>query len=496
MEGRERAQGEGGGGIGGTDRWLRLVRRRTVGVTSRIATIDSSFLREAFRPSSIGRDTGQSFISVPSFLDRFASHEKDNPRIADMAEDTVPITRELLREFYADYPLQPLCEDAEKLRKEMEAYLWDDDGGKEGLEEIVRAVPHKIDENYFRTRERCEEVAHLLRRKLSIQMKCQEETFQAMADGYFRVEEAIRDMQRQNTQYITKMVSEYLPQDFRGYLIQQQKDRTELQREQEVAVLVEAGGSIQEKYELLWKHQMDRREALAQLGHATGIYKALVTYIGGVPQVLLDFIKEINAEEGPMEEQRITYGPVIYSLTEFIGVIFCFASFLSETTLPLEDVEKCTSLLKSASDLYVKEEIRVLDFMGSVFQKSPFLVSSSKFPDRKSPNMKGQYLDLDIVAGDGKEVAVDVEDAGMRITWEFSCSSGDVGFSVIFYEKEGKQLQMIPLTRHAKHEGQFSSPAEGICKLMFDNSHSYFYSKQVRYKVCVVPPLGERNDVL
>jgi hypothetical protein len=35
-------------------------------------------------------------------------------------------------------------------------------------------------------------------------------------------------------------------------------------------------------------------------------------YLGGIPQVLLDFAKEINAKLGPMEEQRLRYGPDLY----------------------------------------------------------------------------------------------------------------------------------------------------------------------------------------
>lgn len=38
-------------------------------------------------------------------------------------------------------------------------------------------------------------------------------------------------------------------------------------------------------------------------------------YLAGVPQVLLDFAKEINAKLGPMEEQRVRYGPDLYLVT-------------------------------------------------------------------------------------------------------------------------------------------------------------------------------------
>lgn len=34
-----------------------------------------------------------------------------------------------------------------------------------------------------------------------------------------------------------------------------------------------------------------RRQTLVHIGNATGAYKAIIKYVGGVPQVLLDFIK-------------------------------------------------------------------------------------------------------------------------------------------------------------------------------------------------------------
>ena len=50
----------------------------------------------------------------------------------------------------------------------------------------------------------------------------------------------------------------YMPQDFRGTLLKQQKDRSERRRQLEVDTLVSSGGSIKQKYALLWQQQMDR----------------------------------------------------------------------------------------------------------------------------------------------------------------------------------------------------------------------------------------------
>lgn len=53
-------------------------------------------------------------------------------------------------------------------------------------------------------------------------------------------------------------VMTYMPQDFRGTLIRQQRDRSERNKLAEVEALVNSGGSIHDRYALLWKQQMER----------------------------------------------------------------------------------------------------------------------------------------------------------------------------------------------------------------------------------------------
>lgn len=53
-------------------------------------------------------------------------------------------------------------------------------------------------------------------------------------------------------------VMTYMPQDFRGTLIRQQRERSERNKQAEVDVLVNSGGSIQDRYALLWNQQMER----------------------------------------------------------------------------------------------------------------------------------------------------------------------------------------------------------------------------------------------
>lgn len=49
-----------------------------------------------------------------------------------------------------------------------------------------------------------------------------------------------------------------MPQDFRGTLIRQQRERSERNKQAEVDALVSVGGSIHDRYALLWKQQMER----------------------------------------------------------------------------------------------------------------------------------------------------------------------------------------------------------------------------------------------
>lgn len=53
-------------------------------------------------------------------------------------------------------------------------------------------------------------------------------------------------------------VMTYMPQDFRGALIRQQRERSERNRQAEVESLINSGGSIHDRYALLWKQQMER----------------------------------------------------------------------------------------------------------------------------------------------------------------------------------------------------------------------------------------------
>ncbi|KAG6643619.1 hypothetical protein CIPAW_09G224300 [Carya illinoinensis] len=159
----------------------------------------------------------------------------------------------------------------------------------------------------------------------------------------------------------------YMPQDFRGTLIRQQRERSERTKQADVDALVNSGGSIRDRYALLWKQQMERRRQLAQLGSASGVYKTLVKYLVGVPQVLLDFIRQINDDEGPMDEQRQRYGPPLYSLTTMVISIRLFLLVLWGRFDAGNSRGQQVAFLEQAIDVYTTEFERFIKFMGYCF---------------------------------------------------------------------------------------------------------------------------------
>ncbi|OEL19018.1 hypothetical protein BAE44_0019963 [Dichanthelium oligosanthes] len=160
-------------------------------------------------------------------------------------------------------------------------------------------------------------------------------------------------------------VMTYMPQDFRGTLIRQQRERSERNKQVEVDALVSAGGSIRDRYALLWKQQMERRVQLAQLGSATGVYKTLVRYLVGVPQVSeIRAVFTISFMQLPMEEQRERYGPALYTLTKLVLAIRLYLH-VSLARYGQRKIEKDDiAMLQQAVIIYTQEFVKFTEFIG------------------------------------------------------------------------------------------------------------------------------------
>lgn len=423
-------------------------------------------------------------------------------------EGLVPITRAYLSSYYDKYPFEPLSEDVIRLSSEIRSLISHlvtvsplNSEERILLDEVDREPPHKIDENMWKNRENIEEILYLLDRTNwppTLQQAATPEDaelaslLQNMKDRFGQSLKTLEYFQGKNSDHVFSTVMTYMPQDFRGTLIRQQRERSERNKQAEVEALVKSGGTIRDRYALLWRQQMDRRRTLAQLGSATGVYKALVKYLVGVPQVLLDFIQKINDDDGPMEEQRQRYGPPLYSLTSMVRSIRVFLQLAWGRFDAMKLDKHQSTILQQSATIYNSEFERFITFMGEVFTNSPFFISADEVGAVEGSE---DYREISIPAGKTHEVVLKVDSVNSYIAWDFSLDQGklslDVGFSVEYTGSSGEKTLILPYRRCASDQGNFCTVMAGSYKLVWDNSYSSFFKKAVRYKVDCIPPVTE-----
>lgn len=102
-------------------------------------------------------------------------------------------------------------------------------------------------------------------------------------------------------------------------------------------------------------------------------------HVAGVPKVLLDFAKEINAKLGPMEEQRERFGPFFYDVST-LGTEIWTLTYIWSKDYPLSEAQttEVLSVLNKVVDLYCQELERISFFIGKLFKVSPWFVSPSE----------------------------------------------------------------------------------------------------------------------
>ncbi|CAN8237636.1 unnamed protein product [Cochlearia groenlandica] len=428
-------------------------------------------------------------------------------------EGLVPITRAFLASYYDQYPFTPLSDDVSRLSSEIDSLIQlltlqspPSPGETSVIDEANRQPPHKIDENIWKNREQLEEILFLLqpsRWPLQLREPSTPEDaefssiLRRLKDSFDKALSALISFQTQNSDRVFSTVMTYMPQDFRGTLIRQQKERSERNKQAEVDALVSSGGSIRDTYALLWKQQMDRRRQLAQLGSATGVYKTLVKYLVGVPQVLLDFIRQINDDDGPMEVQRERYGPPLYSLTKMAMLIRVFLTLTLERYDTFKLNKDQMNFVSEAAIVYTSEFERFIGFISGVFANAPFFISADTAGMLGSRENE-EYKEIIVQAGRTYEVSLMVDSENSYIAWDFSLMQGkinmDIGFSVEYNSASGDKTLILPYRRYEADQGNFCTVMAGNYKLVWDNSYSTFFKKTLRYKVDCIPPVVEPSN--
>lgn len=311
----------------------------------------TAFAAIAAAAGALARATPVAAMAPPSDGNAAVAMEQ---AVVEEVPTIVPITRDFLRAFYARYSDPTLSAAATAVRARLAA-----------VKHVTppEPPPHRMDECMYAARCACEEGAFALK---SLQARpraaAAARSLHAAGDRF----EAFQDAQRA---HVSAMVSDFLPADFRARLFHAARARSEERNKAAVSELVARGGTIREKYDLLWEQQWARRETLSAVGNATGVWKLAVRYIAGVPQPLLDFARQINVPNGPTEELRLKFGPVLTTLVTFAAELRAFAVGVEDPDEP------ALSAFADAAANFQEEVDSFCTLLTKVVEESPFFVT-------------------------------------------------------------------------------------------------------------------------
>eukprot|EP01105_Mastigella_eilhardi_P027597 TRINITY_DN85_c1_g1_i1.p1 TRINITY_DN85_c1_g1~~TRINITY_DN85_c1_g1_i1.p1 ORF type:complete len:437 (+),score=157.66 TRINITY_DN85_c1_g1_i1:404-1714(+) len=374
--------------------------------------------------------------------------------------------------------------------------------------------PHKIDANLYGSRCQLEEIADLFKAPKSTSMEGILRGALAVVGGVNGVDvktwsddissliaacgaacTMIEQYQKDCVGEVETLLKTFLPQGFRASVVTYFRERSEQRYAAEQAQLLSSGGTIQAKFDLLWKQQLERRQSLVNIGNVTGTHKAFIKYIGGVPQCLLDFIKTVNDENGPMEEMRATYGPYQYELTTLINRTRQLCALLYGTvtiinkakSLPKQTVTSLLTLVATKTPVALRTLQQVQQSLSNfykllveILRHSPFFLTKADIDALTAK--KG--APITVVVSTNQSVRVPVK-TGDSVSWEFTTDK-DIKFRVSTETTNGETV-VVPLALVNSHEapvkGSHDAAEDGSVHLFWDNSYSWFSSKNLTYRV-------------
>lgn len=433
--------------------------------------------------------------------------------------DMVPITREELKKCYEQFPIEPVSQELLELRDQVRQLVEDalvlaetwGAGEKCGrLLTVVRkcldvVTPNKIEENMFLSRSQLEEMwtdaEHAQLRQVVLP-----ECVARLAHLSF---EAWSSYQASSSEKIEQLIHTFVPNDWRRTMVDTVMRRSEQQHAAELHALEARGCTVAEKYELLWVHELAKRQSLASIGSMHSVFKTIVATLGGVPHSLLDFVATINSDTGPMQEMRDTYGPTQYFLTHLIFLLHAMLVMvivLDQHIPALKSdggddgevvlvMQRMRALLPVAMEHYAAAVDKYVALLRQVLVHSPFFVS------RKDLDRRNLHNGNSVVLTVSREHTLEYHlCGGDTLTWEFSTNK-DIRFEALFTATpptvpvpSGIALATTAIhplrlvnSHQAVIQGQFTAHTSGVVRLVFDNSYSWFTNKQLHLTTKVVP---------
>lgn len=294
----------------------------------------------------------------------------------------VPITYEYLRQLYSQYPTPIITPQLEVLRHEIVSLRtnllstskssFSSSLLKTTDDILAEEVPHGLDKGMYTLRCACDEAAQRLLLVPSLS---------SYSTVFASISTRFEAFQKHQSDQVTQLVNDFLPQDFRTYIFNMARQHTEKSNALAIDQLMASGGSVRDKYKLLWEQQHKRRETLASIGNSTGIFKTIVKYLAGVPDALLQFARQINSDRGPTEALREKYGLFLSSLIQFAIELNALTIIVSSERSPSPQLRDCVNRCLTVFEGQVMVLISSLE---SVLQHSPFFVSHDEIEQFKA----------------------------------------------------------------------------------------------------------------
>ncbi|PXF41740.1 hypothetical protein BWQ96_08529 [Gracilariopsis chorda] len=291
-----------------------------------------------------------------------------------------PLSAATLHRYYAAFPdplvsadlthmRQPLNDLTSRITDGLEPRL------KHVLHDIhTQHVPSSLDNAMYCIRCACEEASCKLRDTSKLH---------AMARRLDSIATRFETFQAAQREHVSRVISGFLPSDFRGSLFSVFRQRSERVNRQAVQDLMNNGGTIRQKYDLLWQQQWKRRENLAMIGNATGVWRWLFRYLAGVPDHLLTFARHINSPNGPTESLRVKFAPALHQLARCAIDIHVLCAALTHVNDELH-LHRATAVIDACLTQYERDVDKFVLLLEQVIVNSPFFVHPADIPNLRT----------------------------------------------------------------------------------------------------------------